>query len=167
MAEYFFYGTGHQATFPTIHWDAAFIGIGGHYYGNIIPAILIGKWIHFYFVYKIVIELQKYSFVISGINTYGSHIIMGVLVPLLVIAPFTVCCTYPTLAKLKFHPDYDLTRGERILLEQDSAFRNAVFTVLMKYVLFHGTRVSFEFHLNENSKTHFDIFQKYLFASRC
>ncbi|OAD62078.1 GPI ethanolamine phosphate transferase 3 [Eufriesea mexicana] len=42
IAEYFFYGTGHQPTFPTIHWDAAFVGTGGHFYGNLLPAILIG-----------------------------------------------------------------------------------------------------------------------------
>ncbi|XP_076760282.1 phosphatidylinositol glycan anchor biosynthesis class O isoform X2 [Xylocopa sonorina] len=43
VAEYFFYGTGHQPTFPTIHWDAAFVGTGGHFYGNLLPAILIAK----------------------------------------------------------------------------------------------------------------------------
>lgn len=42
IAEYFFYGTGHQPTFPTIHWDAAFVGTGGHFYGSFLPAILIG-----------------------------------------------------------------------------------------------------------------------------
>lgn len=43
-AEYFFYATGHQASFVTIHWDAAFIGTGGHFYGNFLPAILIGNY---------------------------------------------------------------------------------------------------------------------------
>lgn len=42
IAEYFFYGTGHQPSFPTIHWDAAFVGTGGHFYGNLLPAVLIG-----------------------------------------------------------------------------------------------------------------------------
>jgi len=44
LAEYFFYGTGHQATFPTIHWHAAFVGTGGHFYGNLVSAILIGGY---------------------------------------------------------------------------------------------------------------------------
>lgn len=44
LAEYFFYGTGHQATFPTIHWHAAFIGTGDHFYGNLVSAILIGGY---------------------------------------------------------------------------------------------------------------------------
>lgn len=43
LAEYFFYGTGHQASFPTIHWHAAFVGTGGHFYGNFVSAILIGQ----------------------------------------------------------------------------------------------------------------------------
>ncbi|CAL7935632.1 unnamed protein product [Xylocopa violacea] len=43
IAEYFFYGTGHQPTFPTIHWDAAFVGTGGHFYGSLLPTILIAK----------------------------------------------------------------------------------------------------------------------------
>jgi len=48
LAEYFFYGTGHQATFPTIHWHAAFVGTGGHFYGNFVSAILIGIYIYIY-----------------------------------------------------------------------------------------------------------------------
>lgn len=47
LAEYFFYATGHQATFATIHWHAAFVGTGGHFYGNLISALLIG-WCRYY-----------------------------------------------------------------------------------------------------------------------
>ncbi|XP_031826579.1 phosphatidylinositol glycan anchor biosynthesis class O [Nomia melanderi] len=115
IAEYFFYGTGHQSTFSTIHWDAAFVGTGGHFYGNFIPAILI------------------------GINTFGSHIILGATLPLLVIVPFTLYLVFPKLVKAKFSED-DLKRGELLLFEQDSVFHTAVFSVAGKYVLLHGIR---------------------------
>ncbi|XP_063978222.1 GPI ethanolamine phosphate transferase 3 isoform X2 [Diachasmimorpha longicaudata] len=117
IAEYFFYGTGHQPTFPTIYWDAAFIGTGGHYYGNIVPAVLI------------------------GINTFGSHLIMGLIFPLLIISPFTIFVMLPSLAKVKFRLDEDMKRGELILFDKDSAFQTALFNTASKYILFHGFRV--------------------------
>ncbi|XP_034939736.1 GPI ethanolamine phosphate transferase 3 [Chelonus insularis] len=115
IAEYFFYGTGHQPTFPTIHWDAAFIGTGGHFYGHIIPAILI------------------------GINTFGSHIILGFTLPLLVIVPFTIYIMIPKLVK-KFRFENDMKRGELILFDKELIFHNAVFSVAGKYLLIHGFR---------------------------
>lgn len=115
IAEYFFYGTGHQPTFPTIHWDAAFVGTGGHFYGNLLPAILI------------------------GINTFGSHIILGATLPLLVIVPFTFYLVFPKLAKIKFSED-NMKRGELHLFEQDSVFHAAIFSVAGKYILLHGIR---------------------------
>lgn len=114
LAEYFFYGTGHQATFPTIHWHAAFVGTGGHFYGNLVSAILI------------------------GINTFGSHIILGMTLPLLVIVPFTLHREFPKFLKAKFSED--IKRGELLLFEQDSAFHAAIFSVAGKYVLLHGIR---------------------------
>ena len=115
IAEYFFYGTGHQPTFPTIHWEAAFVGTGGHFYGNLLPAILI------------------------GINTFGSHVILGATLPLLVIVPFTLYLVFPKLIKVKFLED-DMKRGELLLFEQDSVFHTAVFSVAGKYIMLHGIR---------------------------
>ncbi|XP_076171426.1 phosphatidylinositol glycan anchor biosynthesis class O [Ptiloglossa arizonensis] len=115
IAEYFFYGTGHQPTFPTIHWDAAFVGTGGHFYGSFLPAILI------------------------GMNTFGSHIILGATLPLLVIVPFTLYLVFPKLVKVKFLED-DMKRGELLLFEQDSVFHAAIFSVAGKYTLLHGIR---------------------------
>ncbi|XP_011697495.1 PREDICTED: GPI ethanolamine phosphate transferase 3 [Wasmannia auropunctata] len=114
LAEYFFYGTGHQATFPTIHWHAAFVGTGGHFYGNLVSAILI------------------------GINTFGSHIILGATLPLLVIVPFTLHRVFPKFLKAKFFDD--IKRGELLLFEQDSAFHAAIFATAGKYTLLHGIR---------------------------
>lgn len=115
IAEYFFYGTGHQATFPKIQWDAAFVGTGGHFYGHILPAILI------------------------GINTFGSHIILGAMLPLLVIVPFTLYFMFPNLCRSKIC-EGDMKRGEFILYEQESNFHGAVFAVSGKYIMFHGIR---------------------------
>ncbi|XP_076248321.1 phosphatidylinositol glycan anchor biosynthesis class O [Calliopsis andreniformis] len=115
IAEYFFYGTGHQPSFPTIHWDAAFVGTGGHFYGNVLPAILI------------------------GINTFGSHIVLGATLPLLVIVPFTLYLVFPKLFKAKFLED-DMKRGELLLFEQDSVFHAGIFSVSGKYIMLHGIR---------------------------
>lgn len=41
LSLYYFYGTGHQAALSSIQWGAAFIGTGGHFTYNAIPAILI------------------------------------------------------------------------------------------------------------------------------
>ncbi|KAF7995365.1 hypothetical protein HCN44_006472 [Aphidius gifuensis] len=116
IAEYYFYGTGHQPTFPTIYWDAAFIGTGGHFYGNLIPALLI------------------------GINTFGSSIILGITLPLLVIAPFTIFVMIPKIAKLKFKADNDMKRGELVLFDKESSFHHSIFVVCVKYILFHAFR---------------------------
>lgn len=43
IAEYFFYATGHQPSFSTIHWDAGFIGIDSSLQVHFFQAILIGN----------------------------------------------------------------------------------------------------------------------------
>ncbi|KAL2747949.1 GPI ethanolamine phosphate transferase 3 [Vespula maculifrons] len=115
IAEYFFYGTGHQATFSKIQWDAAFVGTGGHFHGNLLPAILI------------------------GINTFGSYIILGAMLPLLVIVPFTLYLIFPNLCRNKICED-NMKRGELVLYEQESIFHGAIFAASGKYILFHGIR---------------------------
>lgn len=61
IAEYFFYGTGHQPTFPTIHWEAAFVGTGGHFYGNLLPAILIGTTVFTLILEQVLTSGVKHS----------------------------------------------------------------------------------------------------------
>lgn len=53
----FFYSTGHQPIFPTIHWNAAFVGFHEDHATHLVPALLVaantfashilfaGKWI--------------------------------------------------------------------------------------------------------------------------
>ena len=79
----FFYGTGHQPTFPTIQWGAAFIGgFSGAEYGSsetnaiigyVLPALLIG-W-----------------------NTYISRIWFGLFLPMLLITPFAIWMVFQSL----------------------------------------------------------------------
>ena len=79
----FFYGTGHQPTFPTIQWGAAFIGgfSGADYgsnatnpiFGYILPAVFIG-W-----------------------NTYISRVWFGLFLPMLLIAPFAIWMGFQSL----------------------------------------------------------------------
>ncbi|XP_078252447.1 GPI ethanolamine phosphate transferase 3, catalytic subunit isoform X4 [Rhinoraja longicauda] len=54
-ATQFFYATGHQPTFPTIQWNAAFVGFSEGHSTNILPAILV------------------------GMNTFASHILFAVI----------------------------------------------------------------------------------------
>ncbi|GLV36572.1 Phosphatidylinositol glycan anchor biosynthesis class O [Carabus blaptoides fortunei] len=90
LSHYFFYGTGHQPAFPSIQWEAAFVGTSGNFNYNIIPTLLI------------------------GINTFGSYILMGVTLPLLLIGPFTLYIMFPNLASSKAE-EKDLNRGELLM----------------------------------------------------
>ncbi|XP_074096564.1 phosphatidylinositol glycan anchor biosynthesis class O [Cotesia typhae] len=116
IAEYFFYGTGHQPTFSTIQWDAALVGTHGFFYTNIVPTILI------------------------GINTFGSHILLGLTLPLLVIVPSTIIVMIPSLSKIQFRVNEELKKGELVLFDRLSTFHNSLFLVAGKYILLHGLR---------------------------
>nr|CAD7395860.1 unnamed protein product [Timema cristinae] len=65
LASYFFYGTGHQPTFSNIQWEAAFVGTGGIFHTHVVPALLV------------------------GLNTFCAQMVMGLTLPLLLVAPFT------------------------------------------------------------------------------
>ena len=64
---YFFYGTGHNPTFTGVQWDAAFVGTGGQFSNHIVPALLV------------------------GLNTFTSHAVLSLMLPILLVAPFTPC----------------------------------------------------------------------------
>ncbi|XP_011505498.1 PREDICTED: GPI ethanolamine phosphate transferase 3 isoform X3 [Ceratosolen solmsi marchali] len=117
IAEYFFYATGHQPSFSTIHWDAGFIGIDGSLQHHSLRAILL------------------------GINTFGSHIILGMTFPLLIFAPFTLRLVFPNLIKSKKIQWNDIKQGELILFQNDTQFHSEVFNVAGKYILLHAARV--------------------------
>lgn len=119
LAQYFFYGSGHQPTFPNISWEAAFVGTSGVFTSNIIPATLI------------------------IINTFCSYILMGLLLPLLLITPFTVFVMMPSVIGKKSN-DFQLTstRGEVGLIERSNLTFSSMFVLSCKYIMGHGIRVS-------------------------
>lgn len=114
LSHYFFYASGHQPTFPNIAWEAAFIGTSGVFSHNFIPATLI------------------------IINTFGSYILAGILLPLLLITPFSFFVMMPSIVPRKV----DCSRGEIILYEKSGKLLKSVFILCCKYVICHGIKVS-------------------------
>ncbi|XP_014205146.1 GPI ethanolamine phosphate transferase 3-like [Copidosoma floridanum] len=118
IAEYFFFATGHQATFSSIHWDSGFIGIDG--------------------------SLSSVMFlraVLITINTFGSYIILGVMLPLLVIAPLTMRFVFPNFTRASKTSLIDVKRGELLLFHNSALFHAEMFSVCGKYILFHAFKV--------------------------
>lgn len=115
LPQYFFYGTGHQPTFPNIPWEAAFIGTGPFFEYNYFPATLI------------------------IINTFGSYIMTGLLLPLLVITPFSVFVMMPSAVTKK--ADIQKDRGEILLYERSGKLLKAVFILCCKYIMCHAIKV--------------------------
>lgn len=75
LGHYSFYATSHQPTLSQIDWHAAFVGRTAFYdHNNTISAILI------------------------LINTFGGHLLIFILYPLLVITPNALYTIYPSLA---------------------------------------------------------------------
>lgn len=69
-----FYATGHQPTFPSLHWSAAFVGLEDtQSIGNWAPALLV------------------------GLNTFSSYVLFGLSLPLVVIAPLAISVIFPSL----------------------------------------------------------------------
>lgn len=118
LAQYFFYGSGHQPTFPNISWEAAFIGISGDFSNNFLPGTLI------------------------IINTFCSFILMGVTLPLLLVTPFTIFVMSPSIVGKKMELVAASARGEVILFEKHHMCLSSLMTLSCKYVIGHGIRVS-------------------------
>lgn len=69
-----FYVTGHQPTFSSLHWSAAFVGFTGDWGGsNFFPALLV------------------------GFNTFMAQILFGLSLPLIVLAPLAIGVAFPRL----------------------------------------------------------------------
>lgn len=75
LGHYSFYATSHQPTLSQIDWHAAFVGRTAFYdHNNVLSAFLI------------------------IINTFGGHLLIFALYPLLVITPNALYTLYPSLA---------------------------------------------------------------------
>ena len=133
---FFFYASGHQPTFPTIQWSAAFVGFSGSNYGDsvvnvVLPAFLIG-W-----------------------NTFASRITFAIALPLLFLAPFTLWLRLPSLRRLVQQTETDqqeslrvqsmswadLDQGEVTLLEHSQETKTLLFHLYCKYLVFQALRV--------------------------
>lgn len=118
LAIYFFYGTGHQPTFPNIVWEAAFVGTGGTFTSNYIPAALV------------------------VINTFGSYILIGFLLPMLQVAPFSIYAIVTSLTNKKKDEHRDISKGDITLMENDNILLTNTFGLSCKYICCFAIRVS-------------------------
>ncbi|CAG9863059.1 unnamed protein product [Phyllotreta striolata] len=117
LAHYFFYASGHQPTFTDIAWEAAFIGTSGVFSSNFVPAALV------------------------IVNTFCSYILMGILLPLVLITPFTIFVTIPSICDKKPEIKSEACKGEVNLFERDKHMMTSVFILSCKYIIGHAIRV--------------------------
>lgn len=116
LAQYAFYGTGHQATFSSIHWDAAMVGTSGNIASSrFFPGLLV------------------------IINTFCSHILMGLLLPLLLIAPLTLRVMRPRWAAVAVG-DQELAQGELMLYQREDLMYRSLTTLSARYIFLQGVR---------------------------
>ena len=110
----FFFSTGHQATVPNIRWDAAFVGFHGDHNYYAFPALLI------------------------AINTFASHILSTVCLPLLLFWPHFRSSILRTFDK---GPEKKPSHGEFQLHENRDKLRSSLFKLILSYLLFHLCKV--------------------------
>ncbi|XP_014225426.1 GPI ethanolamine phosphate transferase 3 [Trichogramma pretiosum] len=115
LSEYFFYATGHQPIFSAIHWEAGFLGFDSS------------------------LELNKIRAILIGFNTFGSYIIFGLMLPLLIISPFTIKLI-PVFAKLSTTSLYEPNKGEMEIYHNDRCFHLEIFSTAGRYILLHALR---------------------------
>lgn len=116
LAQYAFYGTGHQATFPSIQWDAAMVGTSGNIASSrFVPGLLI------------------------IVNTFCSHILMGLLLPLLLIAPLTLRVIRPQWVYVAVG-DQDLSQGELMLYQREDLVYRSLTTLTARYIFLQAVR---------------------------
>ncbi|XP_010295744.1 PREDICTED: GPI ethanolamine phosphate transferase 3, partial [Phaethon lepturus] len=120
-ASQFFYSTGHQPILPAIHWNAAFVGFHLDHSTNLLPALLVGA------------------------NTFASHILFAVGVPLLLLWPFV--CEMPSSQKRKprKEPREELQEMEEHMMEMrlresPEKFSTALLQLGLKYLFVLGTQ---------------------------
>uniref|UniRef100_A0A6A7G4G5 GPI ethanolamine phosphate transferase 3-like n=2 Tax=Hirondellea gigas TaxID=1518452 RepID=A0A6A7G4G5_9CRUS len=114
-----FYSLGHQATFPTLPWSAAFIGFDGSNTGAAVS------------------NLVTASLVL--LHTYAGHLLLGFLLPLLMLAPLALAAMLPKLRNNRSADD--LRRGEFVLVDRPEVCVASITTTAVAYVALHATKV--------------------------
>uniref|UniRef100_A0A8C3SWL0 GPI ethanolamine phosphate transferase 3, catalytic subunit n=1 Tax=Chelydra serpentina TaxID=8475 RepID=A0A8C3SWL0_CHESE len=121
-ATQFFYSTGHQPTFPAIHWNAAFVGFQQGHSTHLLPAVLVGA------------------------NTFASHILFAVGCPLLLLWPFVCEAPNSQRRKLKKELREELQEEEEPMMEMrlresPERFSAALLQLGLKYLFVLGAQL--------------------------
>ena len=129
---FFFYGTGHQPTFPTIQWGAAFVGFSGSNYGAAAGLLGVNYWL---------------PALLVGWNTFVSRLWFGVMLPLLVVAPFAIYImvkpSKEDVGIVQVERDL-LVDGEKVMVlaeQRKDEARTHLFRLCVKYSLILGVRM--------------------------
>ncbi|XP_068204491.1 GPI ethanolamine phosphate transferase 3 [Palaemon carinicauda] len=119
LSLHFFYSTGHHATFPSLHWSAAFVGFEGQWgSSNIIPAILV------------------------GFNTFSAQIIFAFSIPLLVLCPLSFGVVFPKLRNSRLEGE-DTRQGEFLFVDDRKTAAGSLLFASVFYILLHAVKVFF------------------------
>ena len=119
LEELYFYATGHQPTFPSIQWNAAFVGgLSGSDYGSSDSNLVSGYLV---------------PIVLIGWNTYVSRLWFGLMLPLLLAAPFAIWMALPSVRPTADEKNEELGKGEVCLLENKEEARSQLFSLCVKY----------------------------------
>lgn len=148
LVNFGFYATSHQPTISQIDWNAAFVGRAGHsQHSNIVSAILV------------------------LLSTFSANVLLLSVYPLLVLFPFMIYAIYPQLSMKIFmvdkrskdektkeyrkitlnqndessldlgRTDFDVTRGEINLFENEKLFMSSSFKVGCQLLILQGVKV--------------------------
>lgn len=148
LVNYGFYATSHQPTISQIDWNAAFVGRTANFDdSNILSAVLV------------------------LLSTFNANFLLLTIYPLLVLFPFMIYAIYPQLSMKVFMMDkkskgekvseyrkitlssaededtvsnsidFDVTRGEINLFENEKLFMSSVFKVGCQLMILQGVKV--------------------------
>ena len=110
------FGSGHQATFPAIPWESAFVGVSGAHTTVVIPALMV------------------------VVATFSPFLLGGLLLPLLLVAPLT-SKVFPPLANLLYGKTAPPNRGELFIYEHDETAVLSAFKLGVQYFSFAAIQV--------------------------
>ncbi|KAK6179351.1 hypothetical protein SNE40_011734 [Patella caerulea] len=117
MTSHFFYGTGHQATIPSLQWNAAFTGFYGDFNNNILPALLM------------------------IFNTFASNIFMGLVCPLLVFWPKLYTRLNSLMCKKTHNKEKGKWRGDFVFFDDGEKLRQIFYQLSLAVLLFSSIKL--------------------------
>jgi hypothetical protein len=92
------------------------VGTDGQFSNHVVPALLI------------------------CVNTFASHIVMSLMLPMLLVAPFTLHVMFSSAKDSS--KSKDIEQGEFVLYKKDDLLYGGAFILCAKYIMFFGIRVS-------------------------